>query len=53
MAEKAKHDVKKDKGSFGKGKAEAPVKKVSQPKDTAKTREAKRSKGGDRERVTK
>ena len=52
MAEKAKHDDPKDRGKFAKGKTEAPKKKVHQPKDTAKTREAKRSKGGDRERET-
>jgi hypothetical protein len=46
MVEKAQHTDSKDKGSFSKGKAEAPRKKVSSPKDTAKTREAKRSKGG-------
>lgn len=46
MTEKAKHTDSKDKGSFSKGKSEAPRKKVSQPKETAKTREAKASKGG-------
>jgi len=46
MVEKAKHDDPKDKGSFGKGKSEAPKKKTGTVKDTAKTREAKRSKGG-------
>jgi hypothetical protein len=53
MAEKAKHDSKKDQGSFGRGKSEAPRKKVATVKDTAKTREAKASKGGRRERETK
>ena len=52
MAEKAQHNDPKDKGSFGKGKSD--VKKSSAGrtvKDTAKTAEAKRSKGG-RERRT-
>ena len=53
MAEKAKHDNPKDKGKFTYGKKEAPRKAVTQPKDTAKTREAKKSKGGDRERIVK
>jgi hypothetical protein len=53
MAERAKHTDSKDKGKFSYGKKEAPRKTVTQPKDTAKTREAKRSKGGDRERETK
>lgn len=53
MAEKAQHDNSKDKGKFSFGKKEAPRKKVVQPKDTAKTREAKASKGGQRERQTK
>ena len=46
MAENAKHTDKEDKKGFSKGKAEAPKKKVNTPKDTAKTREAKRSTGG-------
>jgi hypothetical protein len=50
MAEKAQHGDKKDKGSFTKGKAEAPRAKDKERaktvKDTAKTREAKASKGG-------
>jgi hypothetical protein len=46
MAERAKHNDKKDQGSFGKGKGEAPKKRTTTVKDTAKTREAKRSKGG-------
>lgn len=50
MADDPKHRNKKDQGKFGKGKGEAPKKKINQPKDTAKTREAKRSKGGSRER---
>lgn len=50
MAERAKHDDPKDKGSFSKGRAEAPKKKAGTVRDTAKTREAKRSKGGARER---
>lgn len=53
MAEKAKHDDKRDQSGFSKGKSEAPRKKVSTPKDTAKTREAKKSKGGQRERQSK
>ena len=53
MADNPKHSNPKDKGSFGKGKSEAPRKKVTQPKDTAKTREAKQSKGGAREREVK
>lgn len=53
MAEKAQHSSSKDKGKFSQGKKEAPRKAVTQPKDTAKTREAKRSKGGDRERQVK
>ena len=35
---------------FGKGKEEAPKKSAATTKDTAKTREAKQSKGGRRER---
>ena len=46
MAERAKHTDSKDKGSFSKGKTEAPRKRTNTVKDTAKTREAKRSKGG-------
>ena len=46
MAEKAKHTDKGDQKGFSKGKSEAPRKKVNTPKDTAKTREAKRSTGG-------
>jgi len=47
MAERAQHTDPKDKGSFSKGKKEAPKHKApSTVKDTAKTREAKRSKGG-------
>ena len=53
MVEKAKHSDSKDKGSFGKGKSEAPKKRAATVKDTAKTREAKASKGGRRERETK
>ena len=54
MAEKAQHSDSKDKGSFSKGKKDVP--KAGRPstvKDTAKTREAKASKGGRRERETK
>ena len=52
MAERAKHDSRKDQGSFRKGDREAPRAKgkSSTVKDTAKTREAKASKGGRRER---
>ena len=46
MTEKAKHTDSKDKGSFSKGKTEAPRKKTPTVKETAKTREAKSSKGG-------
>jgi hypothetical protein len=46
MADSAKHKDAQDKKGFSKGKTEAPKKKVTQPKDTAKTREAKRSTGG-------
>jgi len=47
MTEKAQHTDSKDKGSFGKGKKEAPRHAAPKSvKDTAKTREAKRSKGG-------
>jgi hypothetical protein len=53
MAERAQHNSSKDKGSFSKGKKEAPRKSTSTVKDTAKTREAKRSKGGHREREVK
>ena len=57
MAEKAKHTDTKDKGSFTKGKAEAPrandKERTKTVKDTAKTREAKASKGGRREREVK
>lgn len=53
MAEKAQHNDRKDKGGFSRGKGEAPKKKVATVKDTAKTREAKRSKGGQRERQVK
>lgn len=50
MTEKAKHTDSKDKSKFSKGKGEAPRAKGAFAKDTAKTREAKRSKGGHRER---
>lgn len=53
MAEKAQHNNPKDKGKFSHGKTEAPKRKVATVKDTAKTREAKASKGGRRERETK
>jgi hypothetical protein len=55
MAERAKHDSRKDQGSFRKGDKEAPRArgKPATVKDTAKTREAKRSKGGRRERETR
>jgi len=43
MVEKAQHKDPQDKKGFSKGKSEAPRKKVSQPKETAKTREAKAS----------
>ena len=46
MADKPQHKDKQDKRGFSKGKEEAPKEKVTQPKETAKTREAKRSKGG-------
>jgi len=45
MVEKAQHQDPQDKKGFSKGKTEAPRKKVTQPKDTAKTREAKASRG--------
>jgi hypothetical protein len=50
MADDPKHRDKQDRKGFSKGKTEAPTKKINQPKETAKTREAKRSKGGSRER---
>ena len=50
MAERAKHDDARDQSKFAKGKKEAPKSRSSTVKDTAKTREAKRSKGGQRER---
>ena len=53
MAEKAKHDSPKDKSKFTGGKTEAQRKTSTTVKDTAKTREAKASKGGRRERETK
>jgi hypothetical protein len=54
MAERAKHDSAKDKRSFAKGDKEAPRKGKPKAAETAKTREAKASKGGRREReVTK
>ena len=53
MAERAKHDDSKDQKSFSKGDKEAPRKRTSTVKETAKTREAKASKGGRRERETK
>ena len=55
MAEKAQHNSGKDQASFRKGDKEAPRKgtKTSTSKDTAKTREAKASKGGRREREVK
>ena len=53
MAEKAKHTDPKDKSKFAHGKTEAPRKSTPAAKDTAKTREAKASKGGRRERETK
>ena len=53
MTEKAQHGSAKDKGSFGKGKSEAPRKGRPKTADTAKTREAKASKGGRREREVK
>ena len=54
MAERAKHSNSKDQSSFRKGDKEAPRKgKSSTVKDTAKTREAKSSKGGRREREVK
>jgi hypothetical protein len=46
VAEKAQHTDKQDKKGFSKGKTEAPKKKINQPKETAKTREAKKSTGG-------
>ena len=46
MVEKAKHNDPQDQKGFSKGKKEAPRKKANTPKDTAKTREAKRSTGG-------
>jgi hypothetical protein len=49
MADNAKHKDTQDKKGFSKGKTEAPRKKTPTAKDTAKTREAKRSKGGQRE----
>lgn len=51
MAEKAQHNDPKDKGKFSQGKKEAPRKKTPTVKDTAKVREAKASKGGERERA--
>jgi hypothetical protein len=54
VAERAKHDSAKDQKSFRKGDKEVPRKGgASTVKDTAKTSEAKRSKGGRRERETK
>ena len=53
MVDKAKHTDPKDKSKFAQGDKEAPRKGVGAAKDTAKTREAKRSKGGRRERETK
>ena len=54
MAERAQHGNKKDQSSFRKGDKEVPrAGKSSTVKDTAKTREAKRSKGGRRERETR
>ena len=53
MAEKAKHTDPKDRSKFAAGKKEAPRKTTTAVKDTAKTREAKASKGGRRERETK
>ena len=50
MADNPKHKDKQDQSGFSKGKTEAPRKKITQPKATAKTREASRSKGGSRER---
>lgn len=46
MADSAKHKDKQDSKGFSKGKSEAPRKKINTPKETAKTREARRSKGG-------
>jgi hypothetical protein len=46
MVERAQHNDPKDKGSFGRGKKEAPKKRTRTVKDNAKTREAKASKGG-------
>jgi hypothetical protein len=53
MAEKAQHGNKRDQYSFGKGTSEPSKGKAATVKDTAKTREAKRSKGGQRERQVK
>ena len=55
MAERAQHSNKKDQSSFRKGDKEAPRAggKSRTTKDTAKTREAKASKGGRREREVK
>jgi hypothetical protein len=50
MADQPKHKDKQDQAGFSKGKKEAPKRKINQPKSTAKTREASRSKGGSRER---
>lgn len=53
MADDPKHKNKSDSRGFSKGKGEAPRKSTPKAKDTAKTREAKASKGGRRERETK
>ena len=55
MAAKKESFGGKQAPAFGKGKDEAPRKgtKTSTAKDTAKTREAKASKGGHREREVK
>lgn len=53
MSERPQHNNPKDKGKFSAGRKEAPRRKTATVKDTAKTREAKASKGGRRERETK
>ena len=52
MTEKAQHKDRGDQKGFAKGKKEAPRKGAPKPADTSKSREAKRAKGGRRERET-